>query len=186
MTQTERDILEAAIRLFTRYGVKRSSMGDLAKEAGVSRQTLYNTFRNRDDVLRALIRSHTDDAVTEIETRIETVPDLGDQLDIAFERMTVSAFNLVAATPNAQDLVDGFNRAGQEELDAASERFRVLIARILSPHLADQPRAGLTLEDFSDFVQSSSRAIGRTARDRDHLLRQLQVLKTLSLAGVGQ
>ncbi|SDB45349.1 transcriptional regulator, TetR family [Bauldia litoralis] len=35
-------------------------MGDLAKEAGVGRQTLYNVFRNKDDVLGALIRAYTE------------------------------------------------------------------------------------------------------------------------------
>ena len=46
--------------MFSRYGVKRTSMVDLAQEAGVSRQTLYNVFRNKDDVLRALIRAYTE------------------------------------------------------------------------------------------------------------------------------
>lgn len=51
MNQTEQALLDAAMRVFSRYGVKRSSMSDLCEEAGVSRQTFYNNFRNKDDIL---------------------------------------------------------------------------------------------------------------------------------------
>lgn len=53
MTDRERTILDAAMRVFMRHGVRRASMTDIGKEAGVSRQTLYNAFRGKEDVLRA-------------------------------------------------------------------------------------------------------------------------------------
>ncbi|WP_332691972.1 TetR/AcrR family transcriptional regulator [Bosea sp. (in: a-proteobacteria)] len=48
-------IAEAALRLFARYGYKRSSMDDIAKEAGVARATLYLHFKGKDDVFRAML-----------------------------------------------------------------------------------------------------------------------------------
>jgi AcrR family transcriptional regulator len=92
MTDRDKYILDAAVRLFSRYGVKRTSMGDLAEEAGVARQTLYNAYKNKDDVLRALIRYHTDMAIDEIEAGLDGVQALGDQLDIIFNRMSVAGF----------------------------------------------------------------------------------------------
>lgn len=186
MTATEKHILDAAVRMFSRYGVKRTSMGDLAAEAGVSRQTLYNSFRNKDDVLRALIRSYTDEALGRIEAGLDRARDLGGQLDVIFDNMVVAGFELVSDMPNAQDLVDGFNASGQEEIAASAERFRAVIERVFAPREAALARARLTPSDLADFVQRSAKAAGRSARDRDHLARQLETLKRLCLAAAGE
>lgn len=184
MTNTEKEILDAAVRMFSRYGVKRTSMADLAQEAGVSRQTLYNAFRNKDDVLKALIRSFTADAVGEIEAGLVTARTLGDELDVIFDRMCVAGFDLVATMPNAQDLIDGFNDAGKEELEASAETFRKIIERVFAPYAESLAKAELNPADLSEFVQRSAKAASRTARDRENLVRRLQTLKHLCVAAV--
>lgn len=186
MTSTEKDLLDAAMRMFSRYGVKRTSMGDLAQEAGVSRQTLYNVYKNKDDVLRALIHAFADAAMAEIDAGLASASSLGDQLDVVFDKMVLAGFDLVRDTPNAQDIVDGFNSAGQEELDASAERFRLVIERLLSPHKKALARAGLNPADLSDFVQRSAKSAGNGARDRKHLARRLQTLRQLCLAACGE
>ena len=40
-------IVDAAIRCFQRYGPQRTSMNDIADEAGISRRTLYRQFDDR-------------------------------------------------------------------------------------------------------------------------------------------
>ena len=41
------DIVSAAIAVFFRYGLHRVTMEDIAREAGVSRQTVYARFGNK-------------------------------------------------------------------------------------------------------------------------------------------
>lgn len=48
-------IADAALRLFARYGYKRTSMDDIAKEAGLAKATLYLHFKGKDDVFRAML-----------------------------------------------------------------------------------------------------------------------------------
>lgn len=48
-------IADAALRLFARYGYKRSSMDDIAREAGLAKATLYLHFKGKDDVFRAML-----------------------------------------------------------------------------------------------------------------------------------
>jgi len=48
-------IAEAALRLFARYGYKRTSMDDIAREAGLARATLYLHFKGKDEVFRAML-----------------------------------------------------------------------------------------------------------------------------------
>lgn len=65
--------IASAMRMFTCYGVKRTSMGDPAQEAGVSRQPLYNAYKKTDDVLRA---ASTSSAIRPTrKTMASTAPD---------------------------------------------------------------------------------------------------------------
>jgi AcrR family transcriptional regulator len=47
-------VLEATAHCVERYGVRRTTMGDIALKAEVAKATLYNHFRTKDDVLAAL------------------------------------------------------------------------------------------------------------------------------------
>lgn len=71
-------ILDAAESTFRRYGVLKSTMDDIAREAGVSRPTLYRYFRDRDALVTALIEVRSRrlfDETREFLTRYETVSE---------------------------------------------------------------------------------------------------------------
>ncbi len=50
-------ILEAAGNLFIRYGLSGVTMDTVAREAGVSKLTVYNHFGNKDQLFETVIRS---------------------------------------------------------------------------------------------------------------------------------
>ena len=49
--EAESRICQAAFACFKRLGVERTTMSDVAREAGITRPTLYKYFRNKSDVL---------------------------------------------------------------------------------------------------------------------------------------
>ena len=48
-------ILDAAARVFYERGVRKASFGDIAKEAGISRPTLYAAFEDKNAIMLAAI-----------------------------------------------------------------------------------------------------------------------------------
>ena len=181
MSERENEILEAALRVFSQYGVKRTSMADIAKEAGISRQTLYKSFRSKDDVLRTHIRSYTDSVIAQIEKELAKSEGLSAQLDVIFDKMTVAGFELVRTTPNAQDLQDGFEESSREELENTAQRHQAIITKVLMPFEAALNDAGTSPKSLAEFIQRSARAAKGYAKDRKHLLQQLNILKQLCL-----
>lgn len=184
MEKREERIVDAAIRVFSRYGVKRTTMNDIAGEAGIVRQTLYNAFANKDEVLRAAIRLHTDRSVAAIKAGSAEATDLGDTLDILFEHMVVRPYELINATPHADDIVSGFNDAAREEIAVAGERYRALIESLLVSHAKEIRALGLTTHQLADFVQRSAVGCKHDARNKKHLLELLASLKVLVLKAV--
>ena len=72
----EQRILEAASRLWARGGEKALTMRAVAKGAGTTTPTVYERYRDRDDILRALrlqTRRHMHDALTRTRTVREAV-----------------------------------------------------------------------------------------------------------------
>ena len=47
-------ILQAAERLFQRWGINKTTMEDIAREAGKGKSTLYYYFKSKDEVLEAV------------------------------------------------------------------------------------------------------------------------------------
>lgn len=181
MNERETNIIEAAIGLFMRYGVKRTSMNDISAEAGIARQTLYNAFPNKDAVLQATIRLLADRSTIAIEAGLEETDDLGDRLDVIFQNIAVKSFDLLDASPNSEDIIAGFNASSKNELEAAAERNKSIIARVLKPYTAEIKSNGLTLGQLADFVERSASAAKYHATSRKHLLSLLAVLKAATL-----
>jgi AcrR family transcriptional regulator len=55
MSPTRRGLLAGAAQAFARSGLRRSTMQSVAVAAGVAKATLYNHFRTKDEVARALL-----------------------------------------------------------------------------------------------------------------------------------
>jgi AcrR family transcriptional regulator len=57
--EAREQILAAAESVIARYGVSKTTMDDIGKQAGVSRPTVYRYFGDRDNLLAALIERRT-------------------------------------------------------------------------------------------------------------------------------
>jgi AcrR family transcriptional regulator len=55
MGRTRRGLVEGAARAFAEHGLRASTMQSIARAAGVAKATLYNHFRTKDEVARALL-----------------------------------------------------------------------------------------------------------------------------------
>lgn len=69
-------ILEAAARVFGRLGFHAAKMADIAAEAGVAAGTLYNYFKNKDEVFRSMIARGQDVAFERISAVLTIVDPL--------------------------------------------------------------------------------------------------------------
>lgn len=62
-------ILAAADRLLARYGYRKMTMDDLAREVGIGKGTIYLHFSSKQDV----VLSHIDHIVAQLEQRLKTI-----------------------------------------------------------------------------------------------------------------
>ena len=62
---TREVILEAARQRFLRFGPRKTTMDEVAREAGCSRTTLYTHFRNKEDLYASLLEQDAEEFIRE-------------------------------------------------------------------------------------------------------------------------
>lgn len=92
---TSSRILDAACDLFARVGIQRSSMNDVAAQAGVSRITVYRRFANRDALVQHVIRREFRRYIDQFLVDVADAPTAGERLVAGF----VSALRTTRRNP---------------------------------------------------------------------------------------
>ena len=182
MKETEKKLVQAAIRVFVRYGVRKTTMSDIATEAGVSRQTVYATFGNKNNVLAAAIGFLSDIRLEEVKAKWTELDDLGDKLDAYFEIAVIPAYDLIRQSPEADEMIGGYNEEGKAAFRAARERRSAAMARVLAPYADQIEKSGQSVDDFAKFFVITSTNFKYAVTDRDELLLMLRSLKVAVLA----
>ncbi|MEO1249406.1 MAG: TetR/AcrR family transcriptional regulator [Pseudomonadota bacterium] len=185
MGQKEEAIVKAAICVMSRYGVKRTTMNDIASAAEISRQTLYNSFANKDEILRAAVRHGCEQSVANVRQDWQEKPALGDRLDSFFQHTVIFYYDFIHSSPDADDIVSGFNEAGKDEIEKTQIQYQALLKEALDPYEPAIVKAGMTVAQLADIVCVSAVGYKYRAHDRAHLeglLRSLKIM-VLTLAG---
>lgn len=85
-----RNILDAADKLFCRNGVEKTTMEQLAAEAGYSKPTLYGYFKDKDEVYFALVLEFMERIVVKVDKAIDEQTAFND----TFSKICQDVFRL--------------------------------------------------------------------------------------------
>lgn len=114
--------IEAAADVFLRYGYARTTMGDIAKAASMSRPALYLLFPGKEQVFEAatmfLARRHLEN----IRAAMLPCEGLLDKLTTACSMLLVGVFELQQSAPDARDM-DDLSFSVVREIYAMFEQF---------------------------------------------------------------
>ena len=73
-------LLESALSAFLDFGIKRTSMGEIARRAGISPATLYRRFESKNDLVEAVSVREAQRFVSDIDERVRVVDGTENQL----------------------------------------------------------------------------------------------------------
>jgi len=73
-------ILDAATKMFARYGIRKTSVDEVARMARVAKATIYNYFGSKDQVYLEVLRREMDEMVEKISSSVAQKVVPGDKL----------------------------------------------------------------------------------------------------------
>ena len=177
-------VIAAATLVFARYGFKRTTMNDIAREAGVSRSTLYGLFSGKEELLQASMIQYMDDAIIGINEHLDDTMSLDRQLALVFEWVVVRGFELTRQTPDAKDIVDGVHPVWTDALQEKYAEIISLVVGLLKPYDKQVRAAGMNTRDLAQLLCAASGSLKKVAQNASHLRKMHSDLIALATAAL--
>lgn len=172
-------IFETVLDVVARYGMKRTTMAELAKGAGVSRQTLYDRFGDKDGIMSATIAHWGSRIEADLRIAFAKHATLADKLDAYFTIAVWPTFEAMQNMPDAADFEKGMGAASTAASARLSLGKQEILAEMLKAHL---PPGGPSAKEIATFFEQSSSRAKMTDTCPQSLERFLAVLKASVLA----
>ena len=160
-------ILESAMRIFLRYGFKKTSMSDVAVAAGISRQWLYLKFETKDRLFEAALH-HFVEAMLEKCRKgcVEGIARAEERLAEVFATLHGEAFRGVSEISTDASELLALARSRHGVLVAQFEReFVTMVAALLTTSGIAKPWAeiGLSSTQLAEHLLATSSGIKASA-----------------------
>lgn len=181
-------MLEAGLTLFSRHGFKRTSMTDIAREAGLARATLYLRFADKRAVFEALARSVIDEALKGAGSVWQEGDDLAANLEAVILAKDLRFFRLLRATPHGAELFDLDAELARTEARRLDEGFMA----ILQDRAAEAAAAGASFDafggiaEFAAFVSVTAAGIKYETRTEDDYRMAIRRLAKVTAAAASK
>ena len=181
-SERELQVIEAAHKVFFRYGYDRTTMGDLAQAAGLSRPGLYLVFPGKAEVFRAVIAWLTEGLLNSIRQSLKPEWSLERKLMHTFEIAIAQPYETIKANPGAEDLL-----SLDHEVPAVEASYASLEAYLVD--LLQEAVGGSVLkanaEDIARMLMSAMRGFKLVASDGTDLRRLIAMQVAITAAALG-
>jgi TetR/AcrR family transcriptional regulator len=131
-------IIDAAYVCFTRHGVRRTTMDDIAAAAEMSRPAVYQYVRNKDDVFRRLATRLFDSSMAVVFTAARDDGPLAKRMHDMLSAKLELTLRLYQDSPHAAELLDTGARLSGDLV----EQFTITIRDVLSSAISTAERRG--------------------------------------------
>jgi AcrR family transcriptional regulator len=159
-------LLDAALATFVRYGFRKTSMEEVARAAGLSRQGLYLHHATKEELFRAVIRHFLESGLAAVKTRLDADAPLEDRLVGAFDAWVGRFVGLLG--DNVSDLYEASRQLVGPLIDEHEEAFVDALAKLIraSGLPAAYRSVGLNARQIAETLNATARGLkhGCTSR----------------------
>jgi AcrR family transcriptional regulator len=181
-------ILDAALRVFGQYGYRRTSMDDIAREAGIAKGTIYLSFASKEEVFQALGQRLSQRMLAGAETARHRPGTTAGKLTAMHAAWFGTYAETIRQSPHAAELLDAKHRLSADLVTDASRRYQRLVRDVLAEAAAtgelDLDAAGLTADTAAELMIASARGLESIAASPAAYRRHLDTLVRVMIAGL--
>jgi AcrR family transcriptional regulator len=180
-------VLDAAVRVFARYGFRKASMDEVARAAGVSRQGLYLQFANKEELFRKAVEhslnSRLNAAVAALSRRQDSL-----ELRLIAACDAWSGRFVGSLGSDAADLMCASTSLAGATLTHYETQFELAVTRAI----ADSPMdgfcttAGLCPADLARALHATARGLKQSSASREEFAKSMTVAARMFCAPLHQ
>jgi AcrR family transcriptional regulator len=187
-TESRRDaLLEAAVSIFARYGFRKTSMDEVARAAGVSRQGLYLQFADKEALFRKAIDFRLNQQLrAAIIALSDPQADLEPRLIAACDEWAGRFVGMLGA--DAADLICAGTALAGATLSHYEARFEEALAHAvqLSPLASFCTASGFSPPDVAKALHATARGLKQSSKSRQEFVQGITVAARMFCAPLSQ
>jgi TetR/AcrR family transcriptional regulator, regulator of autoinduction and epiphytic fitness len=168
-------LLDAAVSVFARYGFRKTSMDEVARAAGVSRQGLYLQFSNKEELFRKAVAHQLALQLAAAKTALASPASLEVRLIKACEEWSGRFVGLLGA--DAADLMCASTSLAGPTQTFFDAEFEKSVATAISD--SDLARVcssvGFCAADLARALHATARGLKASCKTRDEFLKSMTV-----------
>lgn len=182
--KNEDRILASAARVFQRYGFRKTTMGDLAEAAQMSRPALYLVYPSKVEVFAAAVAQVFAALLDEVRDAMAGSSRPAEQLRRGFEIWCVRQFEKGRAAPDTADLLESSTLYAPEATAQAFAGFNTMVAETLRPLLGKPLGSGTSADQLAEMMCSAALGFKATAQNVVQLRSLIECLITVVLTSL--
>jgi AcrR family transcriptional regulator len=159
-------ILDAAVSVFFRYGLNKTTMDDVARAAGLSRQGLYLQFSSKDVLFEAAVRHAVVGAVTDAKAALRGDAPVVERVLNAFVAYSSLHFTHLSSTEHLNELMATATSLCGDAIADANADFVAAVARAVKDFAGN----GASAKDLATTLVAAAAGLKRDAKGRDAYL----------------
>lgn len=163
-TEKRSAILAAAQTCFWRNGIRRTSIEDVAREAGVAKGTVYLYFASKEELFGSLANELCGAALEGVHGALAARGTLASRLAAALDAKIGYFHRLLAGSPHAAELVDSKAAVAERSLAELDRDFHSAIGRALAAARAGGDARGRA--ELLDLILAAAYGTARQAELR--------------------
>jgi len=125
-------ILAAAHTCFWKTGIRRSSIEDVANEAGLAKGTIYLYFPSKEELFAALAAKLCEESLVRVESALAGRGPLAGRLAAALDAKIGHFQRLLAGSAHARELLDESASIASTHLEHLDREFHAALERALA------------------------------------------------------
>lgn len=193
-SETGARILEAAVSVFSRYGFRRASVDDVAREAGVAKGTIYLYHESKEAMFRAVGQAVADRLLQGAAAARAAEGTAAERLRLVLEAKFLYLYDVVTRSPHAAELLDSKGRLLADLFETVDRKYQAHVAAVLADGVAsgeiDLARAGLTPAAAAAFLIRAGHGLETADAGglppRDVYRKRIAELVRVVMAGIGR
>jgi AcrR family transcriptional regulator len=169
-------LLDAAVGVFARYGFRKTSMEEVARAAGVSRQGLYLQFANKEELFRKALQHSLNTQLIAAEAALCNLEDsLEHRLIAACDAWSGRFVGSLGA--DAADLMCASTSLAGATLSHYETRFESAVTRAIeeSPLRNFCAKAGMSPPDLARALHATARGLKQRSTSREEFVKGMTV-----------
>jgi AcrR family transcriptional regulator len=180
-------LLEAAVGVFARYGFRKTSMDEVARAAGVSRQGLYLQFGDKEELFRKAVAYKLTRQLSAAISALSNERDaLEGRLIAACDEWGGRYVGIMGA--DAADLMCASTSLAGATLSRYEAQFEKALAHAIgaSPLASFCAAAGLSTADVAGALHSTVRGMKQCCKSREEFVRGMTAAVRMFCAPLSQ